>query len=82
MCYTKQKKGLGFDNSYGCMHMNTSDCWVKDELLQLFYTIVVDFRAGVINEETFREKLLRLAERYERSFVKKEPSVNEKDMSS
>jgi len=65
-------------NSYCYMQMDTSDCWIKDELLQLFYTIVVDFRTGVISEETFREKLLRLAERYERSFVKKEPNVNEK----
>ena len=60
------------------MQKDTSDCWVKDELLQLFYATVVDFKTGVISEETFREKLLRLAERYERSFVKKEPGVNEK----
>ena len=60
------------------MQKDTSDCWVKDELLQLFYAIVVDFRTGVISEETFRDKLLRLAERYERSFVKKEPGINEK----
>ena len=60
------------------MQKDTSDCWVKDELLQLFYAIVVDFRTGVISEEAFRDKLLRLAERYERSFVKKEPGINEK----
>ena len=60
------------------MQKDTSDCWIKDELLQLFYAIVVDFRTGVISEETFRDKLLRLAERYERSFVKKESGINEK----
>ena len=31
--------------------MNTSDCWIKDELLQLFYTTVEDFKTGAISEE-------------------------------
>jgi hypothetical protein len=60
--------------------MSDSEIWIKDELLQLFYTIVDDFKTGTINEDTFKERLLRLAERYERSFIKKEVSVNQKDL--
>ncbi len=60
--------------------MNTADSWIKDELLQLFYSIVDDFRSGAISDEVFKERLLRLAERYERSFVKREPGVGQKDL--
>ena len=60
--------------------MNSSDDWIKDELLQLFYATAVDFRAGVIDAETFKDKLLRLAERYERNFVEKERSTNQNDL--
>jgi hypothetical protein len=60
--------------------MNSSDDWIKDELLQLFYSTAVDFRAGIIDEETFKEKLLKLAERYERNFVEKEKAANQKDL--
>ncbi len=60
--------------------MHSSDDWIKDELLQLFYAIVVDFRAGIIDRETFKEKLLRLAERYERTFVDKERVASQKDL--
>lgn len=52
--------------------MKTSDNWIKDELLELFYAIVDDFKKGFIDEEAFREKILRLSERYERSFVNKD----------
>lgn len=60
--------------------MSESDIWIKDEILQLFYAVVSDFKDGTIDEETFKERLLRLAERYERSFIKKEVSVNQKDL--
>ncbi len=60
--------------------MNTADSWIKDELLQLFYTIVDDFRTGAISEDAFKERLVRLAERYERSFVKREPGVGQKEL--
>lgn len=60
--------------------MNTSDSWIKDELLQLFYSLVDDFRCGVIGEDAFKERILRLAERYERSFIKKEPATNQKGL--
>jgi hypothetical protein len=60
--------------------VNTADSWIKDELLQLFYTIVDDFRTGVISEDAFKERLMRLAERYERSFVKREPGAGQKEL--
>lgn len=60
--------------------MNDADGWIKDELLQLFYTIVDDFRTGIIGEEAFKERLLRLAERYERSFIKKEAGAGQKEL--
>ena len=58
--------------------MNTSENWIKDELLQAFYAVVDDFRAGTINEEMFKDRLLRLAKRYERVIGKKELNVNQK----
>jgi hypothetical protein len=60
--------------------VNNSDEWIKDELLQLFHTTVDDFRKGIIDDATFKESLLRLAERYERSFVKNEPSTGQKPL--
>ncbi len=60
--------------------MDNADYWIKDELLQLFYAIVDDFRTGVIGEDAFKERLVRLAERYERSFVKREPGASQKDL--
>jgi hypothetical protein len=46
--------------------MNDSDSWLKDELLHAFYDVIEDFNTGTIDEETFKERLLRLAKRYER----------------
>jgi hypothetical protein len=60
--------------------MSSSDDWIKDELLQLFYATAVDFRTGMIDAETFVEKVLRLAERFERTFVEKERATNQKDL--
>ena len=60
--------------------MNAPDDWIKDELLQLFHTIADDFRTGAIDEGTFRERILRLAERYERSFVKRDLTAGQKDL--
>jgi len=59
--------------------MNTSECWIKDELLQLFYTTVQDFKTGAITEEAFKEKILKLAERYERNFVERVTDTLQKD---
>ena len=52
--------------------MNDSDGWLKDELLHAFYDVIEDFNTGTIDEETFKERLLRLAKRYERRFINKE----------
>ncbi|TAL27629.1 MAG: hypothetical protein EPN94_01185 [Nitrospirae bacterium] len=60
--------------------MNTSDNWIKDDILQLFHSIADDFKNASIDEQAFRERILRLAERYERTFVKKELSVNQKEL--
>jgi hypothetical protein len=60
--------------------MNPSENWIKDELLQAFYAVVDDFRTGTINEEMFKDRLLRLAERYERVIGKKELNVNQKEL--
>ncbi len=46
----------------------------------MFYSVVYDFRSGLIGEDAFKERILRLAERYERSFIKKEPATNQKGL--
>jgi hypothetical protein len=62
--------------------MNDTDAWIKDELLQAFYNVTEDLKTGVISEETFKERLLRLAERYERRFLNKELKENQEDLFS
>jgi hypothetical protein len=60
--------------------MNDSDNWIRNELLQAFYAVIDDFRNGVIDDTLFKERLLRLAERYERRLVKKELNIEQKDL--
>lgn len=60
--------------------MNDSDSWLKDELLQAFYTVIDDFKSGTIDEKTFKERLPRLAERYERRFMDKELREKQGDL--
>jgi hypothetical protein len=60
--------------------MNDSDSWLKDELLQAFYNVIDDFKTGAIDEKKFKERLLRLAERYERGFMDKELRENQEDL--
>jgi len=60
--------------------MNNSDSWLKDELLQAFYNVIDDFKTNTIDEEMFKERLLKLAERYERRFMDKEVRANQKDL--
>jgi hypothetical protein len=60
--------------------MNDSDSWLKDELLQAFYNVIDDFKSGTIDEKTFKERLLRLAERYERRFMDKELREKQGDL--
>ena len=60
--------------------MSDSDNWIKDELLQAFYAVVDDFKNSVIEEDVFKERLLRLAERYERRTGKKDLTIEQKDL--
>ncbi len=60
--------------------MNNSDSWLKDELLQAFYNVIDDFKNGTIDEKTFKELLMKLAERYERRFMGKELRENQGDL--
>lgn len=60
--------------------MNSSDNWLKDELLQAFYNVIDDFKTGLIDDGTFKERLLRLAERYRRTFLDKEVKADQKDL--
>jgi hypothetical protein len=60
--------------------MNDSDSWLKDELLQAFYNVIDDFKSSTIDEKTFKERLLRLAERYERRFMDKELREKQGDL--
>ena len=60
--------------------MNDSDSWLKDELLQAFYNVIDDFKSGTIDEKTFKERLLTLAERYERRFMDKELREKQGDL--
>ncbi|MFA6054669.1 MAG: hypothetical protein WC769_04765 [Thermodesulfovibrionales bacterium] len=60
--------------------MNDSDSWLKDELLQAFYNVIDDFKSDTIDEKTFKERLLTLAERYERRFMDKELREKQGDL--
>jgi hypothetical protein len=60
--------------------MNDSDSWLKDELLEAFYNVIDDFKTGIIDEKTFQERLLKLAERYEHRFMDKETRENQEDL--
>jgi hypothetical protein len=60
--------------------MDNTNYWIKEELLQLFYSVVDDYKAGIIPEEQFKERLLRLAERYERTLGKSVMSTDQKDL--
>jgi hypothetical protein len=60
--------------------MNDSDSRLKDELLQAFYNVIDDFKTGSIDEKMFKERLLRLAERYERRFMDKELREKQGDL--
>jgi hypothetical protein len=41
--------------------------WIESEILDAFYNIAIDFRSGVIDENTLKERILRAARRYERA---------------
>ncbi len=41
--------------------------WVERDILEAFYNIAVDFRSGVIDDNTLKERILKAARRYERA---------------
>ncbi|UCG78006.1 MAG: hypothetical protein JSV21_10660 [Nitrospirota bacterium] len=47
--------------------MEETTRYIQDELLDAFYSVISDLRLGLISDEEMKTKLLRLAERYERS---------------
>ncbi len=47
--------------------------WIEREILDAFYQIAVDFRSGVINDNTLKERILQAARRYERALGPAEP---------
>jgi hypothetical protein len=60
--------------------MIDSNGWLKDELLQAFYNVIDDFKNGTIDDATFKERLLRLAERYERGFTDKKARAKQENL--
>jgi hypothetical protein len=51
-----------------------------EEMLQFLYATVDDFRSGAIDRATFEERLVKLAEKYERNFMRKEPAKSQRDL--
>lgn len=47
--------------------------WIEREILDAFYKIAIDFRSGVIDENTLKERILQAARRYERALGPGEP---------
>lgn len=47
--------------------MNDKLYWVEREILEAYYNISIDFRSGVIDEDTLKERILQAARRYERA---------------
>ena len=57
--------------------MNADSGWVEKELLETFYLIVEEYKAGSIDERTFHDRIYKIAERYGRHADKEEPSRNQ-----
>ena len=43
---------------------------IHEELVEAFYLVINDFKLGIIDEDTLKERLFRLSERYERNIGK------------
>lgn len=52
---------------------------LNEELVEAFYFVVSDFKVGLIDDETLKERLFRLAERYERN-RNRDASEKQKDL--
>jgi len=57
--------------------MSTGSGWVEKELLETFYLIVEEYKAGSIDESTFHDRIYKIAERYGRHADKEEASRNQ-----
>jgi len=57
--------------------MSTGSGWVEKELLETFYLIVEEYKAGSIDENTFHDRIYKIAERYGRHAGKEEASRNQ-----
>ena len=57
--------------------MSTGSGWVEKELLETFYLIVEEFKAGSIDESMFHDRIYRIAERYGRHAGKEETNRNQ-----
>ncbi len=49
--------------------MNDTQHWLEREILDAFYKIATDFRSGVIDENTLKDRVLEAARRYERTIL-------------
>lgn len=47
--------------------MGETKASLNEELVEAFYFVVSDFKVGLIDDETLKERLFRIAERYERN---------------
>ncbi len=57
--------------------MSADSGWVEKELLETFYLIVEEFKAGSIDENTFHDRIYKIAERYGRHAGKEDLNRNQ-----
>ncbi len=57
--------------------MSTDSGWVEKELLETFYLIVEEYKAGSIDDSTFHDRVYKIAERYGRHAGKEETVRNQ-----
>jgi len=57
--------------------MNAGSGWVEKELLETFYLIVEEYKTGAIDENTFHDRIYKIAERYGRHVGKEESNRNQ-----
>ena len=57
--------------------MNAGSGWVEKELLETFCLNVEEYKSGSIDENTFHDRIYKIAERYGRHTEKEEPSRNQ-----
>jgi hypothetical protein len=62
--------------------MSDGSGWVEKELLETFFMIVEEFKTGSIDENTFHDRIYKIAERYGRHAGKEESSRNQMSLFS